>query len=121
MIEGFEEFMVHTVTVETKTGEDPWGNVNTTISDPIAGFLDDTRALVRGIGGDEVVSEATFYTGTEHAGTFAPESLVHLPDRVATVIRCKTPAHGCSGVPGSKAKPANTKNRTSNAAPHAST
>ena len=99
MIAGFEEFMVHEVTVETKTGEDPWGNVNTVLSDPIPGFLDDTRALVRNAGGDQVVSESTFYTGTEHAATFAPESLVHLPDRVATVIRCKTADSGPLDLP----------------------
>jgi hypothetical protein len=88
VIEGFEEFMVHTVTVETKSGEDPWGNTTTTLSDPIPGFLNDSRELVRTVGGDQVVSEATFYTGKEHAPKFLPESLVHLPDRVSTVIRC---------------------------------
>ena len=99
MIEGFEEFMVHTVTVETKSGEDPWGNVNTTLSEPIEGFLDDSRALVRSATGDQVVSESTFYTGKEHAAIFLPESLVHLPDRVSTVIRCKTADSGPLGLP----------------------
>jgi hypothetical protein len=99
VIEGFEEFMVHTVTVETHTGEDPFGNVNTVTSDPIAGFLDDSRALVRNASGDQVVSESTFYTGKEHRGVFAPESLVHLPDRVATVINVKTADSGPLGLP----------------------
>lgn len=91
--------MVHTVTVETKAGEDPWGNVNTTTSAPIPGFLDDTRALVRAASGDQVVSESTFYTGTEHAALFAPESLVNLPHRVATVIRTKTATSGPLDLP----------------------
>lgn len=91
--------MVHTVTVETHTGEDPFGNVNTTLSDPIPGFLDDSRALVRNAAGDQVVSESTFYTGKEHKALFAPESLVHLPDRVATVINVKTADSGPLGLP----------------------
>lgn len=94
MIEGFEEFMVHEVTVETKAGEDSWGNVNTVTSDPVPGFLDDSRALVRNANGDQVVSESTFYTSKEHAALFAPESLVNLPDRVSTVIRCKVADSG---------------------------
>jgi hypothetical protein len=88
VIEGFEEFMVHEVTVETKSGEDSWGNINTIVSDPIPGFFDEKRQLVRSASGDQVVSESTFYTGAEHAAVFAPESLVHLSDRVATVIKC---------------------------------
>jgi hypothetical protein len=99
MIEGFEEFMVHTVTVETHGGEDPLGNTHTTLSDPVQGFLDDTRALVRNAAGDQVVSESTFYTGKEHKDLFAPESLVHLPDRVATVIRVKVADSGPLGLP----------------------
>jgi hypothetical protein len=99
VIEDFEEFMVHTVTVETKSGEDPWGNTNTALSDPITGFLDDTRQLVRSVSGDQVVSESTFYTGKEHAHLFLPESLVHLPDRVSTVIRCKKADSGPLDLP----------------------
>ena len=102
MIEGFEEFMVHEVTVETKSGEDSWGNVNTETSDPIPGFLDDSRALVRNASGDQVVSESTFYTGKEHAHLFTPESLVNLPDksgpggigRTATVLNVKVADSG---------------------------
>ena len=91
--------MVHTVTVETKSGEDPWGNVNTTTSDPILGFLRDERQLVRSIGGDTVVSESEFFTGTEHAALFPPESLVHLPDRTATVIKCSVATSGALDLP----------------------
>jgi hypothetical protein len=99
MIEDFEEFMVHTVRVETHGGEDPFGNINTVLSDPIPGFLDDTRALVRNAAGDQVVSESTFYTDKEHKDQFAPESLVHLPDRVATVIRVKVADSGPLDLP----------------------
>ncbi|MDQ0854783.1 hypothetical protein QFZ79_002894 [Arthrobacter sp. V4I6] len=99
MIPGFGEFMVHEVTVETKSGEDSWGNVHTVTSAPIPGFLDDSRALVRSAAGDQVVSESTFYTGKEHAPLFAPESLVNLPDRVSTVIRCKTADSGPLDLP----------------------
>lgn len=86
--------MIHPVQVETKAGEDPWGNTNTVLSEPVLGFLDDSRELVRNAAGDQVVSESTFYTGKEHKALFVPESLVHLPDRVATVIRCKTADSG---------------------------
>ena len=41
----------------------------------------------------------TFYTGKEHAPIFLPESLVHLPDRVSTVIRCKTADSGPLDLP----------------------
>jgi len=91
--------MVHEVAVETHAGEDPFGNVNTELSDPIPGFLDDSRALVRNASGDQVVSESTFYTGKEHKALFAPESLVHLPDRVATVINVKVADSGPLGLP----------------------
>jgi hypothetical protein len=99
VIEDFEEFAVHTVRVETKSGEDPWGNTNTVLSEPIPGFLDDSTTLVRSATGDHIVSESTFYTGKEHAPLFLPESLVHLPDRVSTVIRCKKADSGPLDLP----------------------
>lgn len=99
MIEGFEEFMVHEVTVETKSGEDSWGNVNTTTSDPILGFFDEKRQLVRSASGDQVVSESTFYTGKEHEAVFAPESLVHYRDRTSTVIGCALADSGTLDLP----------------------
>lgn len=86
--------MVHTVTVETSSGEDSWGNTLATVSAPIPGFLDDKRVLVRGTTGDQVVSESTFYTGTEHAALFTPESLVHTGTRTATVIRAAVATSG---------------------------
>ena len=91
--------MVHAVTVETKSGEDSWGNINTVTSGPVLGFLDDSRALVRSATGDQVVSESTFYTSKDHAALFTPESLVNLPDRVSTVIRCKTADSGPLDLP----------------------
>lgn len=91
--------MVHTVRVETHGGEDPFGNIHTELSEPIYGFLDDSRALVRNAAGDQVVSESTFYTGKEHKGIFKPESLVRLPDRTATVINVKTADSGPLNLP----------------------
>ena len=63
------------------------------------GFLDDATALVRSANGDQIVSESTFYTGKEHRALFAPESLVNLPDRVSTVIRCKLADSGPLNLP----------------------
>jgi hypothetical protein len=99
VIEDFEEFMVHTVRVETHGGEDPFGNIHTVLSDPIPGFLDDSRALVRNAAGDQVVSESTFYTDKEYKDQFKPESLVHRPDRTATVLSVKVADSGPLNLP----------------------
>lgn len=80
--------MVHTVTVETYSGEDSWGNTHAAESAPVLGFLQDKRQLVRSPSGDQVVSESTFTTGKEREALFAPESLVHLRNRISTVITC---------------------------------
>lgn len=91
--------MVHEVTVETKSGEDSWGNINTTVSAPILGFFEDKRQLVRSASGDQVVSESTFTTDKAYEGLFAPESLVHYRDRVSTVIGCALADSGPLGLP----------------------
>jgi hypothetical protein len=99
VIPGFEEFMIHQVEVETHAGEDPFGNVHTTLSDPIKGFMDEKRELVRGTSGDQVVSEATFYTGKEHEPLFLPETIVHYRGKASTVIGCKLADSGPLNLP----------------------
>ena len=99
MIPGFEDFAVHEVRVEPHAGEDPFGNIHTTLSDPITGFMDEKRELVRSASGDQVVSEATFYTGKEHEPLFKPETLVHYRGKASTVISCHLADSGPLGLP----------------------
>lgn len=84
----FEEFMIHPVTVETYSGEDSWGNTHAPESEPVMGFFDDERKLVRAPGGDQVVSESRFFTDKEHEPLFAPESIAHHRGKTSTVITC---------------------------------
>ena len=91
--------MIHEVRVETHAGEDPFGNIHTSLSDPVKGFMDEKRELVRGTSGDQVVSESTFYTGKDHEHLFAPETIVHYRDKASTVISCKLADSGPLGLP----------------------
>lgn len=98
-MKGFEEFMIHPVTVETHVGEDSWGNTHAPESEPVMGFFDDKRQLVRAASGDQVVSESTFITDKEHEALFAPESIVHYRGRSSTVIACSFHDSGDLGLP----------------------
>lgn len=80
--------MIHPVTVETYLGEDSWGNTFSPASEPVFGFFEDKRQLVRAASGDQVVSESTFTTGKEHEALFKPESLVTYRGASSTVISC---------------------------------
>jgi hypothetical protein len=88
-VSDFDDFMVHTVTVDTYTGEGMFGTQYAPTSGPVQCFKDDTRKLVRSAGGDQVVSETTLWIMDKTTkALFVPESIVHLPDRDATVISC---------------------------------
>lgn len=80
--------MIHPVTVETYAGEDSWGNTHASVSDPVFGFFNDERKLVRAASGDQVVSESQFITDKEHEALFVPESIVHYRGKTSTVIGC---------------------------------
>ncbi|GAB3598651.1 hypothetical protein GCM10027586_00810 [Kineococcus gypseus] len=70
------EFFVHTVHVQTYQGEGAWGATWDEAPTPVLGFLDERRSLVRGAGGDEVVSSATFHCSVQDGERFTPESKV---------------------------------------------
>ncbi len=82
-------FWVHTVTVAALTGA---GGMGDTYAAPVAVacFVEESRKVVRGPDGAEVVSEATLYAPAGTA-SLTPGSLVTLPSgRVATVITTAT-------------------------------
>jgi hypothetical protein len=92
--------MVHTVTVETHSGEDPWGNTVTVESDPIPCLIEDTVGLTRTATGDTVTVTATLWImDTSQKDKFKPESIVHLNGRTATVLNVTEADSGSLGLP----------------------
>lgn len=84
------EFMVHPVSVRTRTGA---GGMGVSYATPVqlTVFVDEKRRLVRSTDGAQVVSEATIYDDDlTHESAFALGSEVTLPSgRKATVLTCK--------------------------------
>lgn len=100
MSNDFDEFMVHTVTVDPYQGEGGLGTIYAPTTGPIPCFIDDTRAVVRTAAGDTAVSETTLWiVDKAWAGSFPPESIVHLPTRDATVIRTSDADSGALDLP----------------------
>lgn len=96
----FEEFMVHTVTVETYNGEGPWGNTTSPESDPIPCLIEDTVGLTRTATGDTVSTTATLWIVDRSVkDQFTPESIVHLNGRTATVLNVTDADSGPLGLP----------------------
>lgn len=95
-----DEFMVHTVTVDTKSGEDAWGNTTEETSAPIPCLIEDTVGVTRTATGDTITSATTLWiTDMSKRDLFAPESIVHLPGRDATVLNITTADSGPLGLP----------------------
>ena len=94
------EFMVHAVTVSTKTGS---GSLGDRFADPVTVqvFADEERQLVRGADAREVVSSATVYdVDLSHSGLYALGSRVVLPSgRTATVLAVAVRTGGTLGLP----------------------
>lgn len=92
MADDLDDFYVHTITVQTRTGSGSYGDVfaaPVTLSPATdtGVFADDKRKLVRSSTGAEVISETTIYGRTTAAEVLLEGSLVTLPSgRVATVI-----------------------------------
>lgn len=96
----FDEFMVHTVTVETYGGEGPFGNVMNPESDPVPCLIEDSVGLTRTATGDTVSTTATLWiTDTTQRDKFTPESVVHLNGRTAAVLRVDEADSGPLGLP----------------------
>lgn len=91
--------LVHTVTVEKFEGHGARGPV---YADPVTVpcFVSDTRKLVRGPDGQQVVAESTVLAAPASLGEFSPESRVTLPSgRVGTVLVVKDHNDGGLGAP----------------------
>lgn len=101
----FDEFMVHTVTVDTHNGEGPWGNTTSPESGPVPCFIEDSVGLTRTATGDSVSTTATLWiVDKTHWDKFTPESIVHLPAlrlpaRDATVLNASPADSGPLGLP----------------------
>ncbi|WP_181034117.1 hypothetical protein [Arthrobacter sp. GMC3] len=92
--------MVHAVTVDPYQGEGGMVTIYGPTAGPVPCFIDDTRAMVRTMAGDTVVSETTLYVVDKAwTGSFPPESIVHLPGRDATVIKVSNRDSGDLGLP----------------------
>lgn len=75
------EFWVHTVTVETYTGTTGSGAPGYAAPQTVNVFTEGKRRFVRGVDGQQVVSETTVYGDPSLAAQFKPGSRVTLPDR----------------------------------------
>lgn len=91
-----DDFYVHTLTVETFTGTNGYGEDTFAapfiITPPEGCFIEPKRRLVRSSTGEQVISETTVYTYPANAALFKPGSRVTLDDpenpaRVITVSR----------------------------------
>ncbi len=78
-------FYVHTVTVTPLLGAGSYGDIEGP-EQAVVGFLDSQTRLVRSGSGEEVVSQATFYTDVDQHDTFPPGSSVTLPDGRSTTV-----------------------------------
>lgn len=87
-------FSADSVSVEPYTGEGAYGPVFGTAVDCV-GKVSYMRQLVRGVNGEEVVSEVTFYGNIDDAASFAPQSRVTIDERTTIVI-----TSGTQGRPG---------------------
>lgn len=91
-------FFVHTVSVETLTGQGGHGPV---YANPVQFpcFVDDSAHLVRNAEGQEVVSNTVVYADPAVASAFAVNSRVTANGRVAHVITLNVHDSGGLGLP----------------------
>ena len=89
-VDAFAGWYVQSVTVDTITGHDAWGQP-TVVPHTVACWLEDKVQLVRSGTGEETVSSTTLYAALDQAAHFPAGSVVHLPSgRTAQVITCGT-------------------------------
>lgn len=96
-------FYVHTVTVETYTGENSSGPAFAA-PQTVTGFLDTTSDLARSTAGDEATSaRSMFYTDPANAAAFTVQSRVTASelggDGKATVVKVNSLTSGSLGLP----------------------
>lgn len=81
------DFYEHTAAVETFLGTNGYGEDTFAAPVNVACFADDTRKLVRGKDGEQVVSESTLYTYPINGPLFTADSRVTLNGTVSRVIK----------------------------------
>lgn len=91
-------FFVHTVSVETLTGQGGHGPVYAAPVQ-IPCFIDDSLHLVRNAEGQEVVSSTVVYADSAVASSFAVNSRVTANGKVAHVITLNAHDSGSLGLP----------------------
>ena len=89
MADSFDDWYVHTVTVETVGPPDEWGQ-QTTSNHTVNCWIDDIVQLVRDRDGQEVVSTATVWVALADAVHFEPGSPVTVSGRQSRVISVRT-------------------------------
>lgn len=99
MIDDLADFYVHTIGVETRTGQDENGADVFTPLQLATGWLEDATSIVRSTTGDETVSSARFYCPAATAALFTPDSRVTLASRAAQVITVNVNDSGPLGLP----------------------
>jgi hypothetical protein len=93
-----DDFYVHTVSVETKTGSVAYGDVYASaVSVPC--WAEPKRRLVRTRDGQEVLSSSFLSCDVEHAPKFTPDSKVTLNGATAYVIGVNTFTSGALELP----------------------
>ena len=93
-----EMFFVHSVSVQTCTGQGAYGPVLATPQD-VACYIDDSVKLVRNAAGDEVVSSTRIRTALANADLFPANSEVTVSGRVARVIAVNSLDGDALGLP----------------------
>lgn len=93
-----DDFYVHTVTVETKTGSGAYGDVYAAPVD-VPCWLEPKRRLVRGKDGQEVLSSSFLSCDVVHAAVFTPDTRVTHDGKTAYVIGVNTFTSGPLGLP----------------------
>lgn len=80
-----KSLLTERVSVETYQGENAYGPVYAKAVTVRAG-VEPTRRLVRGLDGEEVVSEMTLYVHPDDAAAFVPESRVTYQGRTSRML-----------------------------------
>ena len=93
-----DDFYVHTVSVETKTGSGAYGDVYAAPVD-VACWLEPKRRLVRNKDGQEVLSSSFLSCGVAEKAKFTPDSKVTHDGATAYVIGVNTLTSGALDLP----------------------
>lgn len=93
-----DEFYVHTISVETKTGTGAYGDVYLAPVN-VTGWLEPKKRLVRNKDGQEVVSASMFACPVEHEAKFTPDSRITYGAKTSYVIGASALTSGALALP----------------------